>query len=196
MASNIDFDKSSQQEPAKRLANKENVRSDDYHDTLSTYGRGYSPGMKESPNRQQSAVQDVLAHKARSSLAASSYQAVGRLPQYDGAGDALVSSNRQGDGTSGENRRNNNNNVSPAGDPNSEKHSSRRQQAKVYEVGPTGEYDYRGLTRKDFLLASDRPSDRSGHYQHVDRLFDRVREEELQEVSAQHGREPAEYRRL
>ncbi|KAL8912525.1 MAG: hypothetical protein Q9171_002466 [Xanthocarpia ochracea] len=196
MPSNMDFGKSSQQEPAKRLANKENVRSDDYHDTISAYGRGYSPGMKESPNRQQSAVQDVLAHKARSSLAASSYQAVGRLPQYDGAGDALVSSNRQADGTSGEHRRSNNNNVRSAGDSNSENPSSRRQQAKLYEVAPTGEYDYRGLTRKDFIMASDRPSDRSGHYQHVDRFLNRLREEELQEVSAQHGREPAEYRRL
>ncbi|KAL8750554.1 MAG: hypothetical protein Q9199_006988 [Rusavskia elegans] len=67
----------SHQERAQRLANKENVQSDDYDNSTSTYGKGLSRKIKESSMLQQSAVQEMLAHKARSSLAASSYYAVG-----------------------------------------------------------------------------------------------------------------------
>lgn len=67
----------SHQERAQRLANKENVQSDDYDNSTSTYGKGLSGKIKESSMLQQSAVQEMLAHKARSSLAASSYYAVG-----------------------------------------------------------------------------------------------------------------------
>ncbi|KAL8812855.1 MAG: hypothetical protein Q9200_000713 [Gallowayella weberi] len=127
------------QESMKRLTGKENVKSDEHH-----------------------------ANKARSSLAASSYQATGRLPQYDGAGDAVAPRDSQ----------------ARLKDLQT---SSRREQAQEYDVGPTYNYDYRGLTRKDFLVAADGPSDRALHYRQVDRFFDRLSEEELREMAAAQG---------
>ncbi|KAL8677329.1 MAG: hypothetical protein Q9186_006241 [Xanthomendoza sp. 1 TL-2023] len=126
--------------PVKRLEGKENVRSDDHP-----------------------------ANKARSSLAASSYQAIGLLPQYDGAGDAAASRDSQA--------RLKNLQI-----------SSRREQAQEYDVGPSDSYDYRGLTRKDFTVAPDRPWDRGVHYRQVESFFDRLYEEELREVAATHGK--------
>ncbi|KAL8780637.1 MAG: hypothetical protein Q9213_006373 [Squamulea squamosa] len=192
----VDSNERSEQEAAKRLANKENVKSDDYHDTISGYGRRLGKAIKDPSNPRQSPLQDILAHKARSSLAASSYQAVGRLPQYDGAGDALVSSNRQGEGATSGVGRSTTNDSKASGGPDSDKATSRREQAKLYDVGATDEYDYRGLTRKHFTVAPDRPSDLRAHQQYVDRFLDRIREEELQEVAATHGRDPVVHRRL
>ncbi|KAL8807962.1 MAG: hypothetical protein Q9182_000428 [Xanthomendoza sp. 2 TL-2023] len=136
----VRLDGYARQEPMKRLAGKENVRSDEHH-----------------------------FNKARSSLAASNYQATGRLPQYDGAGDAVASRDSQ----------------ARLKDLQT---SSRREQAQEYDVGPTDSYDYRGLTRKDFLVTPDGPSNRALHYRQVERFFDRLSEEELQEVAAAHGK--------
>ncbi|KAL8731179.1 MAG: hypothetical protein Q9166_003586 [cf. Caloplaca sp. 2 TL-2023] len=201
-----------QQQPAKRLPGKENVKSEDYQNPASGYGRGVGKNINELSNPHQSERQDMFANKARSSLAASSYHAVGRLPQYDGAGDLLISSDRQArssglknEGASASLQRNDNTNANEAEDnakvnqadkPKSPATSSRREQAKKYDVGPTDDYDYRGVTRKDFTVAPDRPSDLKAHCREVDRFFDRLIEEELQEVAATHGRDPSTYRRI
>ena len=67
----------SHQQQAQRLANKENVQSEGYDNSTNTYGKELGGKIKGSSMHQQNAVQEMLAHKARSSLAASSYYAVG-----------------------------------------------------------------------------------------------------------------------
>ncbi|KAL8850380.1 MAG: hypothetical protein Q9221_004700 [Calogaya cf. arnoldii] len=72
----------SHEEKAQWMANKENVQSDDYDSNTSGHGRGSSGKTGSSSRVQGSSVQEMLAHKARSSLAASSYYAVGSHSHY------------------------------------------------------------------------------------------------------------------
>lgn len=193
-------DEQAQQKPAKRLAGKENIRSDDYHESSSGQDEGIGKSIDCLSNLRQTAVQDMLANKARSSLAASSYHASGSLPQYDGAGDAATSSDSQArlkdvqaGGASAGFQREDKAAANQGGEYTSPAHSSRREQAKEYDVGPSDSYDYRGLTRKDFIVAPDRPRNRVAHHRLVEGFFDRLQEEELREMAATQA---STYRRI
>ena len=186
-----------------RYANKENVKSEGYEDyeaMISKLSRGSSKSSKESTKYRQSTGSDVFVNKARSSLAASNYHAFGHLPQYDGAGDTLLSSNQQArssnvqvDNSSPKRKDAKYLQTRPSEGGQVE---SRAEQAKSYQVGRTDSYDYGGLTRNDFMVASDRPSDVRKHGEHVDRYFELLREDELRELSASKDKDPITQRRL
>ncbi|KAL8994363.1 MAG: hypothetical protein Q9169_005650 [Polycauliona sp. 2 TL-2023] len=67
----------SRDEASKRVANKENVKSDEHDHGTSGYYRELSRRIPMSWILQQRAVPEMVAHKAQSSLAASSTYAVG-----------------------------------------------------------------------------------------------------------------------
>lgn len=185
-------------------ANKENFKSEGYEDTTSRHSRGLGKNEYDSPNAYQSAGQIIFPNKARSSLAASSYHAMGRLPQYDGAGEEALSSSNfqtrpalpQHDGSSSGPERKKTLPDGSAADPTISGPCSRLEQAKLYDVGPTDTFDYRGLTSKDFSTMPDRPSNARSHYQDVDRYFDRLRAEELLDISTELGSDSITHRRL
>ncbi|KAL9601413.1 MAG: hypothetical protein Q9179_002889 [Wetmoreana sp. 5 TL-2023] len=176
---------------SKRHANKENVKSEGYPDATHGYGGGLGKSNYNSSNNYPSMDQDTFANKARSSLAASSYHAMGRLPQYDGAGDALSSSSRGARSTLPQNdgsafRLGGEKDV-PASSADNGAHleySSRLEQAKSYDVGSTDKYDYRGLTAQEFSMEPDQPSNPRIHNGRVDRYFLDLGEEEFREMSA------------
>lgn len=184
-------------------ANKENLKSEGHQDMISWFGRGLSRDGEESSKPRQSAGSETVFNKARSSLAASSYQAFGQLPQYDGAGEALMSSNPQTlstnaqiNGSSPRRQNANKRGIRPSEDLLGGQNSSRAEQAKSYDVGRTDSYDYRGLTRNDFTAAPDRPQDIRVHGEQVDRYFDRLYEDEVRELGASYKREAITQRRL
>ncbi|KAI4174423.1 MAG: hypothetical protein LQ343_002360 [Gyalolechia ehrenbergii] len=189
----------------KQHANKENIKSDGYQDMMGWRGRsrGSSMSSGELTNPWQSPDSDAIANKARSSLAASSHHAFGQLPQYDGAGDALMSANHQAQSTdskvsgpSSRRRRKKNGKAKASEDVLVGQTVSREEQAKAYDVGRTDSYDYRGLTQTLFMAAPDQAQDMRVHGEHVDRYFDRLYEEELGELGASNGRDPVNQRRL
>ncbi|KAL8671877.1 MAG: hypothetical protein Q9168_003643 [Polycauliona sp. 1 TL-2023] len=67
----------SHEAPSKRVANKENVRSEEHDPSLRGYERELSRKIPESWMLRHRALPEMFAHKAQSSLAASSYYAVG-----------------------------------------------------------------------------------------------------------------------
>ncbi|KAL8714343.1 MAG: hypothetical protein Q9220_001676 [cf. Caloplaca sp. 1 TL-2023] len=187
-----------QYELAKDLANKENIKSDDYQGSWGAYAKMPEKVVPGLSRPFQSVDEGSVIHKAQSSLAASRYHAIGRLPQYDGAGEALLSTSRParptnplGDVSSVRRQEEKRTDISSTRDQKAHGVSSRREQAASHDVGPTDGYDYRGLTRVAFTHAPDRPSDRQMHHQQIDRYFDRLRDEELQESAVQRGRTAA-----
>lgn len=178
-----------EQERARRHANKENVKSEGYQDIISWY-RGLGRGSGDSTKSYQGTGSDTKTHKARSSLAASSYHAFGQLPQYDGAGDALVN------GCTPQPRSRNDRAPGPVENLIGCEDTARAEQAEAYDVGPTDTYDYRGLTRNEFTAAQDRPLNARVHRENVDRFLDRIQEEELNEVAATYGRDPITHHRM
>ncbi|KAL8731795.1 MAG: hypothetical protein Q9181_004185 [Wetmoreana brouardii] len=199
----IQVNKHADEKYSKRHANKENVKSEGYPDAAHGFGGGLGKSSYNSFNNYPSMDQDAFANKARSSLAASSYHAMARLPQYDGAGDALSSSSRgarsalpQNDGSAS--RLGGEKDV-PAGSAQNGVHVeyfSRLEQAKLYDVGSTDKYDYRGLTRKEFSVAPDRPSKPRIHNGSVDRYFLDLGEEEFREMSATGNLDASSHRLL
>ncbi|KAL8716948.1 MAG: hypothetical protein Q9225_005766 [Loekoesia sp. 1 TL-2023] len=191
------------QGPEERYANKENIRSEGHQDMINWFGRGLSRDSEESSKPRQSAGSETVINKARSSLAASSYHAFGQLPQYDGAGEALMSSNHQAhstnsqiNGSSPRRQNTDNRRAKPSEDLLGGQAPSRAEQAKAYDVGRTDSYDYRGLTRNDFTAAPDRPQDIRVHGEQVDRYFDRLYEDEVRELGASYEREAVTQRRF
>lgn len=170
---------------ARRGANKENVRSEGHQSTFSWY-RGLGRSSEESFKSHQATDPDSMAHKARSSLASSSYHAFGHLPQYDGAGDAPTPA------------------PSPSKEPGADEveglqidqSATRAERAEAYDVGVTDTYDRRGLTRHEFAATRDRPLNARLHRENVDRLLDRIQEEELNEVAATCGKNPSAHLRM
>ncbi|KAL8953518.1 MAG: hypothetical protein Q9222_000620 [Ikaeria aurantiellina] len=188
----------SQYEPMNDSANKENIKSEDLQTNWVGYAKMPEKGTYALSRPSQSVDEGSVINKAQSSLAASRYHAIGRLPQYDGAGEALKSNSRPvrptnslGDGSSARREGEKCTDVGSVRDQKAPRASSRREQAASYDVGPTDNYDYRGLTRNIFSHAPDRPLDRRMHHQQIDRYFDRLREEEFQESDAQRGRAAA-----
>lgn len=163
--------------------NKENFRSEGYPNFINWY-QGLGKASEDSSKSNQSTDADAMANKAQSSLAASSYHAFGQLPQYDGAGDAMASGSSPRRGTRKDKE------AKPTEDLLGGQAVSRAALAEAYDVGRTETYDYRGLTKKDFTAAKDRPLNPRVHGEKVDRFLDRIAEEELEEVTAAYGRNP------
>lgn len=166
---------------ARRRANKENVKSEGHQDTISWY-RGLGRSSEDSSRSHQATDTDSMAHKARSSLASSSYHAFGHLPQYDGAGDTPVNGRTPGPSASNERG------PEAAGDSLVDQGPTRADRAAAYDVGATDTYDRRGLTRHEFAATRDRPLNARVHRENVDRFLDRIQEEELKEVAATSGK--------
>ncbi|KAL9607904.1 MAG: hypothetical protein Q9167_007225 [Letrouitia subvulpina] len=160
---------------ARRNANKENVRSEGYQDQSQSGDLG-PVGLRFTDQSSPSDIsQSTFAIKARSSLAASIYHAHGQLSQFDGAGDALTS-------TTSHDR----NGVAVGSQEFSEGEIlSRREQACQYHVGPRGKFDNRGLTVEAFNARANRPVDVEVHHSEVDRYFNKIREQERQEIAKQ-----------
>ncbi|KAL8873092.1 MAG: hypothetical protein Q9174_001380 [Haloplaca sp. 1 TL-2023] len=186
--------------PARRQMNKENIRSEGYDDASCRYGRGLGMSQYNSRNAYQSEDSSFFSSKARSSLAASNYHATGRLPQYDGAGEEALGSSSSQLGSSMQ--RNNNMQAAhgrKAGPTARSAHiepSSRFEQAQLYDVGPTNNYDYRGITKKAFATVADPPDDLGAHYHEVGRYFDRLRAEEQLDIATGLGPDVPSYNRL
>ncbi|KAI4289752.1 MAG: hypothetical protein L6R35_000975 [Caloplaca aegaea] len=172
-----------QGERTRPYKNKENVKSEGYPNFINWY-QGLSKANEDSFKWNKNTDADPMANKAPSSLAASSYHAFGQLPQYDGAGDAMAS------GSSPQRKTRMDKESEPTKGLSDDQGKSRAAMAEAYDVGPTETYDYRGLTRKAFTAASDRPSNARVHRQTVDRFLSRIAEEELNEVAASYGRKP------
>ncbi|KAL8652569.1 MAG: hypothetical protein Q9210_002613 [Variospora velana] len=176
-------DEGTQGERTRTYKNKENVKSEGYSNFINWY-QGLSKASEDSSKSNQNTDADAMANKAPSSLAASSYHAFGQLPQYDGAGDAMAS------GSSPQRKTRKDKYSKPTEDLSGDQGKSRAALAEAYDVGPTETYDYRGLTKKAFTAASDRPSNARVHRENVDRFLSRIAEEELNEVAASYGRKP------
>ncbi|KAL9594612.1 MAG: hypothetical protein Q9219_006942 [cf. Caloplaca sp. 3 TL-2023] len=182
---------------------KENIKSDGHQDISSWMTRGSSRGSQQSFGHYRNNGSDTVIGKARSSLAASTYQAFGQLPQYDGAGDALMSSNNHGrttngqtNGSSSQRRGGRTSQTRPSETLSNGERATRAEQARSYDVGHTVNYDYRGILRKDFTAAPDHSEDVYSHHAAVDRYFDRIHQQESQELAGAHGAEPIGERRL
>ncbi|KAL8989975.1 MAG: hypothetical protein Q9177_001258 [Variospora cf. flavescens] len=172
-----------QGERTRPYKNKENVKSEGYTNFVNWY-QGLSKASEDSSKWNKNTDADPMANKAPSSLAASSYHAFGQLPQYDGAGDAMAS------GSSPQRKTRMDKESEPTRGLSDDQGKSQATMAEAYDVGPTETYDYRGLTRKAFTAASDRPSNARVHRENVDRFLSRIAEEELNEVAASYGRKP------
>lgn len=168
---------------ARRGANKENVKSEGHQDTISWY-RGLGRSSEDSSRSHRATDLDSMAHKARSSLASSSYHAFGHLPQYDGAGDAPVKGRTARPSASNERG------PEAVGDSLVDQGLTRADRAAAYDVGATDGYDHRGLTRHEFAATPDRPLNARVHREKVDRFLDRIQEEEVNEVAATYGKTP------
>ncbi|KAL9044465.1 MAG: hypothetical protein Q9214_002398, partial [Letrouitia sp. 1 TL-2023] len=160
---------------ASRSANKENVRSEEYQDQSQT--GDLSPGGFHFTDRLSPSdmSQSTLAIKARSSLAASICHAHGQLSQFDGAGDALTSttSHVRNGAAAGSQELFEGDNL------------SRREQARRYYGGPRDKFDNRGLTIEAFNARSNRPVDVEAHHNEVDCYFNKIHEQERQEIAKQ-----------
>ena len=189
--------------PARRQMNKENIKSEGYDDATSRYGRGLGMSQHSWRNAYQSEDGSVFSSKACSSLAASNYHATGRLPQYDGAGEEALGSSSSQPGS--DMQRNNHmqaaqgrkagatakaaQNAASVLEP-----SSRLEQARLYDVGPSNNYDYRGITKKAFATVADPPADLRAHYHGVGRYFDHLRAEEQLDIATGHGPDVVSYK--
>ncbi|KAI4200515.1 MAG: hypothetical protein LQ350_003885 [Teloschistes chrysophthalmus] len=175
-------------------ANKENVKSEGYQDSLFEYGRGAKYNY-DAADAHQNADQGGYSNKTGSSLAASNYHATGRMPQYDGAGEealvATTSTNRKGvnevrSEAKTEARREPRHEVTgQSGAAVDLSRSSRLEKAKQWDVDMRKGYDNRGLQAEDFNKDADvpGPAEAQAHCDRVDRYFDRLFNEELQELA-------------
>ncbi|KAL8950726.1 MAG: hypothetical protein Q9183_007509 [Haloplaca sp. 2 TL-2023] len=78
-------------------------------------------------------------------------------------------------------------------DASTQEPSSRLEQARLYDVGPTKNYDYRGITKKAFATVADPPADLRAHYHGVGRYFDHLRAEEHLDIATGHGPDDVSY---
>ncbi|KAL8769536.1 MAG: hypothetical protein Q9194_005417 [Teloschistes cf. exilis] len=166
-------------------ANKENVKSEGYQDSMFEYGRG-AKYKYDAANAHQNADQGGNSNKTGSSLAASSYQATGRMPQYDGAGEeALAATSRKGVNEVRSEPKHEA--ISPSGAAVGMESSSRLEQAKLWDVDPSKKYDKRGLEKEDFKMDADvpGPAEAQAHCDRVDQYFDRLWNEELHDLLGQ-----------
>ena len=169
-----------------RDANKENVRSEGYQDIAHSKDSGHAESRLRGRLSPPETGYSSFAIKARSSLAASIYQARGQLSQFDGAGDLLhISSSRSRNGS-----------VAPASDrtANASRQPpsapttatlARREQARNYDVGSINDFDYRGVTKDVFNARSKEPMHFGAHYNSVDHYFETLRQQEREENATQ-----------
>ncbi|KAL9579237.1 MAG: hypothetical protein Q9212_005224 [Teloschistes hypoglaucus] len=191
-----------EEEWKQKNANKENVKSEGYQDSMFEYGRGAKYNY-DGADAHQNADQGGYRNKTGSSLAASNYHATGRMPQYDGAGgEALVattSTNRKGvkevrsearpEPRAEARREPRHEVIGQGGGAVGLERSSRLEKAKQWEVDMTKDYNNGGLKGEDFKKDADEPGagEAQAHCARVDLYFDRLHNEELQELATAHA---------